>query len=58
MQRHRGLHHDRRAAADDDAKAALAVADLRAEAEIVHAEQCMIFVGASLERDLEFARQR
>ena len=53
-----GLHHDRRAAADDDAEAALAVLDRRAIAEIVHAEQRVIFVGAAFERDLEFARQR
>ena len=58
VQRRRGLHHDRRAAADDDAEAARAAADLRAEAEIVHAEQRMVFIGASFERDLEFARQR
>ena len=53
-----GLHHDRRAAADDDAEAALAVFDGRAIAEIVHPEQRVVFVGAAFERDLEFARQR
>ena len=58
VHRLRGLHHDRRAAADDDAEAALAVLDGRAIAEIVHAEQRVVFVGAAFERDLEFARQR
>ena len=53
-----GLHHDRRAAADDDAEAARAVLDGRAIAEVVHPEQRVIFVGAAFERDLELARQR
>jgi hypothetical protein len=48
------LHHDRRAAADDDAESAHAVLDGGAIAEVVHPEQRVIFVGAAFERDLEF----
>ena len=44
-------------AADDHAEAALAVADDRAQADVVDGAHDAIFVGAAIEGDLEFARQ-